>query len=237
MSMHGSFLRRALTLAALVAATLVPASAVPITGATIIADWTRGPDPTTGQPFDNWIAIGAGVRYTVASQGQAIFSDFTTAGDYTFTSRVTGLSGDDMFGLVFNYTDSSNGYWLAFTGGPIFGRNGILFTREVGGTETALFANAALNWATGQAYDLTVGRSGNTIFFNIDQVGVGNVAAFSIVDTTFLGGSVGLFTASQDADFVNIDFSTQMAPVPEPSSGLLLLSALAGLIYFRRKRK
>src|SRR5581483_3577721 len=129
-----------------------------------------------GQFLDYDNTTHAGSRPLDPDIGQGLVSDFTQSGDFTFSARVQSLyTDDDIFGLVFGYQDPNNHYRLSWDGGGFEEADnhyGLHLIRELNGTATTLYwpsSPTGLKWAPDVAYDITVGRAGDTISINIDQ--------------------------------------------------------------------
>jgi hypothetical protein len=168
--------RRLLSLVgAIIAATfmhMATVSAAPISSTTIVNNWPRFPDPLGHISQDSWVDGGTFVDYTT-NDGQTIASDSVVSGDFTFSSRITELydeqnarDDDDRYGLVFGFQNANNNYRFSWEGG---GRaeadlsRGLSLIREVSGTSVSLFNLSTTFWNLDVEYDVTVGRSGNSI--------------------------------------------------------------------------
>ena len=138
---------------------------------------------------------------------------------------------------MFGFSDVLNHYRLSWEGGGYTEvhsapATGLSLVREVNGVSTALY-NLNVLWAINASYDMTVGRSGNTVFFSVVRVSSNTtVAQGSFADTTFASGRVGIFADSQTSRFANLDLTT----TPEPSTSLLLCAGVGVMRVLRVRR-
>lgn len=202
----------------------------------MIADWERFESPRSpGTNQDFWVASGSNLVYN-SNAGQALVSDFSVDGDFSFSTRIVNSGDNDRYGLVFGFTDSANHYRLSWEGGGFREINddiGLQLIREVGGTSVSLDTLNVL-WANGLEYDLTVSRTGSQISMQVVQVNNSNVIRdTTVTDTTFLNGKVGLWNDSQVTIYSNVTLDTNA--VPEPSSLAMVLIGAFGLIFYKRK--
>src|SRR5262249_15157257 len=147
---------RALLVAALAACSFAPASSARadmISPTEALANWSKVEDPYAHFNVDWWKVTGANSENLDYDNvppgraadpiGQALVSNFTVTGDFTFSARVTSLhTDDDIFGLVFGYKDSNNHYRLSWDGGgfeEVDNHRGLHLVREVGGVATVLY--------------------------------------------------------------------------------------------------
>lgn len=209
--------------------------AAPLANTDIIANWTAQDDPVTGVNNGLWNVSGTSVSNGGNRTG-ALISDFSSTGDFSFSSTITPVGDDDLFSLAFGWQDSDNTYLLGWGGGGVssWGNwNGIQLSRFDSGVATDLVSQAT-NWSAG-TYTLEVGRSGQNIFASITQ-GVNTIFSASVVDTTYMTGNVGFQTWSQFAQFDQNDFTDSSGQVSIPSVMALFTLGLVGMGAARRKR-
>ena len=212
-----------------------------ITPTEAVNNWVRFQEPVVGYNIDYWKVAGTNGEFldydnSPASQqlpmGQVLASDFIQTTDFVFSFRIqTTRSDGDIWGAVFGWQDTNNHYRLDWDAGGLKEadfKDGLHLFREVNGVNTELFYPTPRPYYERRVpYDVTVGRTGNRIFINIDKVGGPHIADFSTIDTAFMTGRVGVFNSSQNIRVSNINFSSL---VPEPSS--LVLVGLGGAIAF-----
>ncbi len=221
--------------AALLVVLSASAQADPITSTEAVTNWSRQDSPIVDSNTDVWTDNSPFIDY-IFNSGGSLISDFTQDTDFTFSADITNLDTDnDRYGIVFGWQDSQNHYRVSWERGGLSdnGFRGLNFLREVNNTVTNLFTTN-INWQLGEVYDVTAGRSGSSIFFNIvRESDSAIIASQSVVDTTFTTGNVGLFTRSQRTRFGDLDFSV----IPEPSTLTLLgIAGVLGAGYRFRRR-
>ncbi len=171
---------------------------------------------------------------------------------------------DDILGLVFGWQDASNHYRLGWSQGDgtnasgvtdITGKTGLFLVKEQDGISNTLANWDSDFWLENIDYTFSIARIADSISFMIEGVmqnisgvqgafppvtpasGVDKSINFSLVDTTFSSGRVGVYTESQTAVFksLNVSIPAPVVDVIAPATlGLAMLGGLA-LIVNRRK--
>lgn len=217
--------------------------------ASIIVDtslWTLTPDPSFSIGPTGLTSSGGNQAVQNSNSYGTIVSDFSFNGDFNFSGSMTpttaSFNDDDLFGLVFGWTDQSNHYRLGWEQGgynDISGASGLYLVKEVAGVSSILFQQESF-WTDNQDYDFLVGRSGNDISFSVTGLigGSTNTIQQSFTDTTFMSGNVGFWTASQTARFGGLASAPQApsSSVPEPSTLAIFALGMMGLASRRFKK-
>ncbi len=206
-----------------------------VTANTVVTTWVRDICPMSTYNTDSWTVSGSNIYYT-SNYGQTIRSPFAAYGDFTFKASLWNADTDnDRYGLVFGYLDSSNHYRLSWDrgGAADAGYTGLQLIQEVNGTNTVLYNNSTL-WTADVVYTMMVYRTGNTIGFTITRVS-DNIQLFnySVVNTTFMNGYLGLWNYSQPTYYSNVQYTI----VPEPGTIILALFGLMVAACFRGHKK
>nr|WP_161602059.1 hypothetical protein [Aliiglaciecola lipolytica] len=140
----------------------------------------------------------------------------------------------------------------------ITGRNGLFLIREVNGSSSTLAHWSNVFWQDEQTYNFSVGRLGDEISFSLNGMGLDTAQnqsgalpsdsvfqtqnagmtavdiSYNLLDSTFLGGRVGVYTESQTAIFSGLTFDNLIKVSAPP----VFATALIALIWsVRRKNK
>lgn len=161
---------------------------------------------------------------------------------------------NDIMGLVFGWQDEDNHYRLGWSQGglaDITGKKGLFLVREVDGSSSTIWKDQSLFWLEDNDYSFSIQRLGEELLISLSGLGtdvVGTEAAdgslpssvpvgtpfdlsFSILDTVFEAGRIGVYSESQIVTFSNLSVSVPVVP----SAALLLAGALA-LVGSRKRR-
>lgn len=217
----------------------ITAGATILSTADVISDWTSGGSPIDGITNGSWQQFGATISGTGNHTGSLV-SNFTNNGQFDF-SVDTRSGDDDIFGIMWGLQDLSNHYRLSWgqqrhdtgTSGYASG-GGFKVFKEVGGIATELFTSAVL-FSFNNDYNLNVISSSSGFDVHISNLTTGlSIFDFSIADTTFTSGRVGIHDWYQNTgnDWSNFDHQI----IPEPSTVILLGLGLAGFGLARRKK-
>jgi hypothetical protein len=207
------------------------ANALPLDTTVILQDWAQVVDPYAGIDGQGWSAPDSTTLrglFDTSSTG-AIVSPFQVQ-DMVFETDVLTTGDNDHLGVVLGYQDPDNLYYVIWSG-PASGVMGVQVRRKVAGVDTILFDSPGDVWVNNVIHTIRVERSGNDLSFRFEKDGVGVLASFDTTDTTFLSGSIGFWTGSQNADFLNPTLA------PEPDVGLLLATGglALGMVGWRRR--
>ncbi len=195
-----------------------------ISAADVFFNWTDAATPicSFSQQPQPWTL--AGQEIFSPEHGLKV-SDFILSGDVSFTGKFRTPGGDDdAIGLVFGYQDIDNHYrfgWDQFvpeSGGqpdpcpgsngvpnvpPLSGVHGLRLIRTWGGQHVFLYQDpveGAVPWSDNTEYAFSFSRQGNQLSLTVDEVVSGtNMLNFTITDTAFPAGRVGLWTSSQSS--------------------------------------
>lgn len=216
------------------------------------ANWLKLAAPSNGRNTDVWVGLNGQTPEKRGNSSGSLVSDFELFGDFLFSGYFSPTSvnydDNDIIGVVFGWQDAENHYRLGWsqTQRPntdddraitdITGRTGLFLVREVAGVSQTLFNISDLYWEDDVRYSFDVSRVANQLDLNFG----GNV--FSVTDSTFTSGRVGVYTESQTGRFwgLNVnDTSTLQLPRPVSEPGAFMFaSGLAMLaLASRRKRK
>ena len=214
--------------------------------------WLHLAGPSNGLTTGVWVGLNGQAPEKRGNSSGALVSDFELFGDFLFSGyfspTTVNYDDNDIIGLVFGWQDAQNHYRLGWSQtqrpgtdddraiADITGKSGLFLIREVGGTSQTLFNFADLYWEDDVRYSFNVGRVADQL--NIDFGG--NV--FSVNDSTFTSGHIGVYTESQTGRFWNLNAGgTPNLQVPRPVSepgAFMFASGLAMLVVAsRRKRK
>ena len=165
-------------------------------------------------------------------------------------SNDNSCNDNDILGLVFGWQDQNNHYRLGWSQGglsDITGRTGLFLIREVNGVSNTLLAWENLFWQDDVLYNFTIRRLGEEVSVMLRGASARNTVGtqsantregdpqltnwsgvdFSLIDTRFLAGRVGVYTESQTAVFSSLQVEGRVIPLPATFSlvglGLLLL--------------
>jgi hypothetical protein len=172
---------------------------------------------------------------------------------------------DDILGLVFGWQDASNHYRLGWSQGDgsnasgmkdITGKTGLFLVKEENGDSNTIEHWNSDFWTENVDYTFSVSRFDDVISLMVEGI-MQNFAGlqsgilpatpvvgsafktinFSIVDTTFTSGNVGIYTESQTAEFkkLSVKIAAPIVNVSAPSIyALVFLSGLALLGHRNR---
>lgn len=235
MTFSGPFrLRASLYLLLVLGARASEANAGLISPVDIHANWIRDGEIDQGINNDFYLLDSLN-RIATGNTYGTLISDFSVAGDFSFSTTVEPVDDNDIFGIVFGWQDVQNTYALTWGGGGgLNPSSGISFRKLVGGGNTVLDSSADL-WVAGTSYQLTASRSGSLLSVSIAS-GSTTIFSSSVNDTTFLSGSVGFNVWSQRTLWTETSIMPEPNPVPEPSSIALLGMGVAGLGSYRMRR-
>ncbi len=217
------------------------------------AQWSHQAGPSNDLTTGNWVGVKGQAPEKHSNSSGALVSDFRVFGDFLFSGYFSPtrreFDDNDIVGLVFGWQDPKNHYRLGWTQTQrpgtdddksftdITGRTGLFLIREVNGKSETLFNIKDLYWEDNASYSFNIKRVANQLELNFG----GNV--FSVTDSTFFSGHLGVYTESQTAKFWNLKaegktslLPPQSVPVSEPGavmffSGLLIAAAV------RRRRE
>ncbi len=214
-------------------------------------NWTGTVAPAllrTATPFTSPTATSATMP---SNDSGSLISDFTLAGNFTYSLSLRGNSSDDdVLGLLLGWTDPSNNIRMGVSYGGLgdsgnsFETNnfctldcladGFWIIQEINDVSTVLVEQSGFVGAPNTTYDLSVARTGGTLSYSF---GTGGTTTFSgtVTPTASMSGAVGIYAESQIGTFTNIAVSA--APIPLPASAVLLAAGLGGLGFVARRRK
>lgn len=170
---------------------------------------------------------------------------------------------DDILGLVFGWQDANNHYRLGWSQGDgsnssgvkdVTGKTGLFLVKEENGRSNTIKNWDSSFWLEDVAYKFSISRVADSISLsvqgliqsirgiqgaivptNVAQSGTPQTIDYSVSDSTFVSGRVGIYTESQTAEFkslaVNVP-STAVNVVAPATASLAILGGL-GLLVFR----
>lgn len=218
------------------------------------AQWSHVAGPSNDLTTGNWVGVKGQAPEKHSNSSGALVSDFRVFGDFLFNGYFSPTTRDfndnDIIGVVFGWQDAQNHYRLGWTQyqrpgttddraiTDITGRSGLFLIREVAGVSQTLFNIRDLFWEDNAEYSFNVKRVANQLDLNF----AGNV--FSVTDSTFLSGNVGVYTESQTGKFwsLNADGKTtlqppQSLPVSEPGTMMFFSGLVFAAAAVRRRRE
>jgi len=212
--------------------------------------WLHLAGPSNDRNTGSWVGLHAQRPEKKGNTSGSLVSDFVLFGDFLFNGFVTPTTVDyddnDIIGLVFGWQDAQNHYRLGWsqTQRPgtsddrsftdITGRTGLFLIREVNGLSDTLFNIADWYWQDDMRYAFEISRTDKLL--NIFLGG----QSFSLVDTMFANGRVGVYTESQTARFEQLKVQipsvviNEVVKVNEPGMGAFFSGLM--LIYVARRR-
>lgn len=217
--------------------------------------WLKLGAPSSDRNTGTWVGLNAQTPKKNGNTSGSLVSDFELFGDFRFSGLFMPTTVDyddnDIVGIVFGWQDEQNHYRLGWsqTQRPntdddrsftdITGRTGLFLIREVAGVSQSLFNISDLFWDDNVTYSFNIGRSEDDLDFDFGGT------VFSITDTTFYNGRVGVYTESQTAVFSGLRASIPTPPegnvqvVPEPGVVFMYLSGLLmiGAVSLRKRSK
>lgn len=213
----------------------------------IIDTWDRMANPMDGADADAWVVDSGDLLYA-SNTGQAIRPGMDLSGDFRFGARVRSSgTDDDRYGLMFGVLDADNNYRLSWEGNfsnggyaEMDGSRGLSLIRELAGTSVSLINLPSAYFEPRTWYDAEVWRTGGDVGIKVARVSDGWVVVDqSVADTTFLHGYFGLWNASQDTRYNNVQLlqpdGSGSVPEPGPLAAAAAVSA-AGALAWRRRR-
>lgn len=214
--------------------------------------WLALEGPSNGRNTDVWVGLRGQAPEKRGNSSGSLVSDFELFGDFLFSGyfspTTVNYDDNDIIGIIFGWQDAENHYRLGWSQtqrpntdddkaiADITGRTGLFLIREVAGVSQTLFNISDLFWQDDAQYSFDVRRVANQLDLNFG----GNV--FSVTDSTFTSGHVGVYTESQTGRFWGLNVSdTSISALPRPVSepgAFMFASGLAMLaVVSRRKRK
>lgn len=189
----------------------------------------------------NLTAGAAGVDVTTVP-GQDFVGDLQGVGANTLFSGPLELIASGPLRLTFSLVAAESG----FNNALLF--DGVVHIQENVGNGSVDFATGVLN---GQTFSTTIAAGGNfapRLSFDINGDGVANFFSsddeFGVfANTSNLNALTRFYLALDDSGADNDDnhddiiVRVDVAPIPLPAGGLLLLTALGGMAVLRRRRK
>ncbi len=217
------------------------------------AQWSHEAGPSNDLKTGNWVGVKRQEPEKHSNSSGALVSDFRVFGDFLFSGffspTTREFDDNDIVGIVFGWQDPKNHYRLGWTQTQrpgtkddkaftdITGRTGLFLIREVDGKSETLFNIKDLYWEDDASYSFNIKRVANQLDLNFGG------KLFSVTDSTFLSGHLGVYTESQTAKFwsLNADGRTtlqppQSVPVSEPGA-VLFFSGLVMAAAVRRRRE
>jgi len=216
------------------------------------AQWSHEAGPSNDLKTGNWVGVKGQAPEKHSNSSGAFVSDFKVFGDFFFSGNFSPTSREfddnDIVGIVFGWQDAQNHYRLGWTQtqrpgtnddkafSDITGRTGLFLIREVNGKSETLFNIKDLFWEDNASYSFNIKRVADQLDLNLG----GNL--FSVKDSTFSNGHLGVYTESQTAKFWNLkaDGKTTLQPpqpiaVSEPGA-IMFFSGLVLAATARRRR-
>jgi hypothetical protein len=160
-------------------------------GTTLISlAFVSGDDSNFTEVSGDWNIENARYQLKTAVSGSAPNNNIsvhntTISGDYTMevVGRVKGTSGVDQFGILFNYQDTNNYYYVNFSESNTTTTHGLF--KVSGGTQTQL-ADFSTVIADDTNYSIKIERIGSTINVYRDST-----LLVTVTDSSFTGGKIG----------------------------------------------
>lgn len=214
--------------------------------------WLHLAGPSNDRTTGNWVGLNRQEPEKQSNSSGALVSNFSLLGDFmfsgSFSPTTVEFDDNDILGVVFGWQDQLNHYRLGWSQiqrpnttddraiTDITGRKGLFLIREVDGLSNTLFNISDLYWEDNVSYNFNVGRTNNLL--NIDFGG----QVFSIDDSTFNSGRIGVYTESQTARFWGLSANgttpnTQSQQVPEPGVIMFVSGLVLAVVASRRQRK
>lgn len=214
--------------------------------------WSHLGGPSNDRVTGDWVGLKGQAPEKRGNSSGALVSDFALFGDFLFSGyfspTTTEFNDNDIIGIVFGWQDAQNHYRLGWTQtqrpnttddrafADITGRTGLFLIREVGGVSKTLFNISDLFWDDDATYSFNVERVANDLNLNFGGT------AFSITDSTFANGHIGVYTESQTGRFWSLNAAVpttakEPQPVSEPGAIMVLSAFAMALAVSRRKRK
>jgi hypothetical protein len=215
--------------------------------------WLHLAGPSSDRNTGIWVGLNAQTPKKNGNSSGSLVSDFELFGDFQFSGlfmpTTIEYDDNDIVGVVFGWQDEQNHYRLgwsqtqrpntdddrAFT--DITGKTGLFLIREVAGVSQSLFNISDLFWDDNFTYSFNIGRSNNDLNFDFGGT------VFSVMDSTFSSGRIGVYTESQTAVFSDLRASVPTPPadtlqvVPEPGVVIMYLSGLIMLVAVSRHKR
>lgn len=175
--------------------------------------------------------------------------------------RHNTCNDNDIIGLVFGWQDVDNHYRLGWNQGgkgavsDVTGRDGLFLIKETGGRSNTLVHFDSTFWVDEAVYEFSISRTNDSLAIVIEgatqdilgsQSGAlpqipavksrssapADIVEFSVTDSTFTSGNLGVYTESQTGFFNSLAVQgTVDVSAPAFSLGFILL----GLLSMRRK--
>ncbi|WNO59644.1 hypothetical protein [Rheinheimera sp. MMS21-TC3] len=214
------------------------------------SNWLQLAGPSNDRNTGAWVGLKGQKPEKKGNSSGSLVSDFYLHGDFIFSGFATPTSTEfddnDIIGLVFGWQDEQNHYRLGWTQTQrpgtdddkstkdITGRTGLFLIQEFEGVSSTLFNIADLFWQDDFTYAFEISRQDELLNILFGDI------SFTLDNTTFVDGRVGVYTESQTARFnqLNVivpdtvfDPANPVAKISEPIgmavflSGLLLLCA------------
>lgn len=215
------------------------------------SNWLKMVGPSNDRNTDQWVGLKSQKPEKKGNSSGTLVSDFELFGDFLFTGFVmpttVNYDDNDIIGLVFGWQDAQNHYRLGWSQtqrpntdddkaiADITGKTGMFLIREVGGVSDTLFNISDLFWQDDVSYNFNISRSNNQIDINFGGT------TFSIEDSTFNTGHIGVYTESQTARFWGLtaetpDRTKTTLAVSEPGA-LVFLSGLVFVVATSRRNR
>ena len=201
-------------------------------GATVGADWHSS--RTTG----GWGITDQKVVASMTEANTVLYNDTleTVSGGGTFFSLSLDVTASGVYwaGVVFNYQDADNFYWLRYKGTA----SNYSLVRFIGGSAKNVIATTITGtFATNTAYTLTVASSNAYEFTYEIKETVGGSVMVSGTETdsesAFTGGYAGILQSTTGPGRNTFDnFSLEV--IPEPTTLGLMAVCAAGALFIRR---
>jgi hypothetical protein len=212
--------------------------------------WTHL-DGYVGSTGQTWDASTGAYRHTAVNNGAAdlgfvgahVGPSFT---DVIVRSKVVSFIHDPVFleGAVFgiaarlngmNGVGELNGYGYVYEPGAASGAGEMVLYRINSGIDVDDIGAQRVTLDPEQDYEFVLEVIGDQLHGQVFNMAGEMIAERFATDTTYAAGTSGLFAYSQ-AEVPNVDVAwDNFSAVPEPGTGLLLLSA--GALFLRRRSR